>query len=81
MHFGLFHSVQWPPGSDQQARYRQALDEALESADPKAATIQLIRRQSDRGETTAVDAALRSELESLRLKALEALKAQDKGPS
>lgn len=28
MKFGLFHSVQWPPGSDQRDRYRQAIQEA-----------------------------------------------------
>lgn len=29
MKFGLFHSVQWPPGSNQQDRYQQALTEAI----------------------------------------------------
>ena len=29
MKLGLFHSIQWPPGSDQQDRYQQALTEAV----------------------------------------------------
>ncbi|MPZ22702.1 MAG: LLM class flavin-dependent oxidoreductase [Dehalococcoidia bacterium] len=29
MKFGLFHSVQWPEGSDQRQRYREGLEEAI----------------------------------------------------
>src|ERR1044072_1789907 len=29
MKFGLFHSVQWPEGTDQPQRYREAIDQVI----------------------------------------------------
>ena len=49
----------------------QAVEEALDSAEPKAALIELIVARS-RGSVPAADAALLSELRGMRLKALKA---------